>query len=73
MRPNMNHPTDVDSFSIETSKDSSAINLFSLWFGLLVFFFSPEIVHAGFLDHPESLTTPDRKKTTLFIPSYSDH
>ena len=34
-------------------KNSPAIKVLSLWFGLLVFFFSPEVVHAEFLDRLE--------------------
>ena len=31
-------------------RDSLAIKVLCLWFGVLVFFFSPDVVHAEFLD-----------------------
>ncbi len=34
-------------------KDSPAIKILGLWFSVLVFFFSPEIIHAEFLDRLE--------------------
>ena len=37
-------------------KDSLAIRVLSLWFGVLVFFFSPEVVHAKFLDRLELIS-----------------
>jgi len=39
----------------EIPKSSPAIKTLGLWFGLLVFFFSPDIVHAEFLDRLELL------------------
>ncbi len=45
----MAHPT-LDNFHfIEIPKDSAAIKLVGLWFGILVFFFSPDLLHAKFL------------------------
>ena len=42
----------------ELPQGSLAIKLLGLWFGLLVFFFSPDLLHAGFLDLSELLTHP---------------
>ena len=37
-------------------KTSPAIRALGLWFGLLVFFFSPEVIHAEFLDRLELIS-----------------
>jgi hypothetical protein len=37
-------------------KNSPAVRALSLWCGILTFFFSPDMVHAEFLDRLESLT-----------------
>lgn len=46
----MTHHTDSPFRFIEFPQDPPTIKLLSLWFSLLVFFFSPDIVHAEFLD-----------------------
>ena len=43
--------TTVRNFlAVNIPTNSPAIKLLGLWFGLLVFFFSPEVVHAEFPD-----------------------
>ena len=42
----MTHPSDTHFLSLKIPTDSPAIKVLSLWFGLLVFFFSPEVIHA---------------------------
>ncbi len=46
--------TNITLFNLPT--DSPAIKVLGLWFGLLVFFFSPEVVHAEFLDRFELIS-----------------
>jgi tetratricopeptide (TPR) repeat protein len=50
-----NDPSTPSPFSIleRAPKDSPAIKMLSLWFGVLVCFFSPDVVHAEFLDRLE--------------------
>ena len=42
-------------------KNSPEIKVLSLWFGLLVFFFSPEVVHANFLDRLELINSSAKR------------
>ncbi len=51
----MTHPSDKNFLFFKIPTNSPAIKALSLWFGLLVFFFSPEIVHAEYLDQLDLL------------------
>lgn len=44
----MTHPILYNFPFIELPKGSAAIKLLGLWFGILVFFFSPDLLHAKF-------------------------
>lgn len=44
----MTHPTLENFLFIELPKDSAAIKLLGMWFSILVFFFSPDLLHARF-------------------------
>ncbi len=55
----MPHPTLPYLSFIELPKDSAAIKLLGLWFSILVFFFSPDLLHAKFsIDLNFSTTSP---------------
>ena len=52
----MSHQQHHQFLLFSIPKDSLAIRVLSLWFGVLVFFFSPEVVHAKFLDRLELIS-----------------
>ncbi len=53
LKPILTHRSPLQFSLFTMPKDSPTIKALSLWFGVLVFFFSPEIVHAEFLDRLE--------------------
>ncbi len=51
----MTHPSDTNCLFGTIPTNSPAIKVLGLWFGLLVFFFSPDIIHAEYLDQLDLL------------------
>ncbi len=78
LKPILTHHTELSSSFFTMPTDSPAIKILSVWFGILVFFFSPDVIHAEFLDrlvltqHQDyySVVCPDTRRARTHLVDF---